>query len=56
MSLLEGTNLYGATQDRRKQWKAEYEVVKKTIEEDGMTWYGFLLELCKSADLTGNGI
>jgi hypothetical protein len=48
MSLLEGTNLYGATQDRRKQWQAEYQVVKKTIEEDGMTWYDrlFALEKC----------
>jgi hypothetical protein len=38
MGLLEGTNLHGATQDRRKQWKGEYETVKKVIDDEAMTW------------------
>lgn len=38
MTLLEGTNLDGATSDRRTQWQAEYEIVKKTIDDEGMTW------------------
>jgi hypothetical protein len=38
MTLLEGTNLHGATLDRRRQWEAEYEIVKSTITDEGMTW------------------
>ena len=38
MTLLEGTNLHGATQDRRKQWEVEYETVKSVIKDEGMTW------------------
>lgn len=38
MTLLEGTNLSGATQDRRKQWEVEYETVKSVIKDEGMTW------------------
>lgn len=38
MTLLEGTNLHGATSDRRKQWQEEYEIMKKTIDEEEISW------------------
>jgi hypothetical protein len=42
MALLAGTNLHGATLDRQKQWREEYDVVRSVIDDDGMTWYVLL--------------
>ena len=36
--LLRGTNLFGATEDRIREWKEESKVVRTTLKEDGLTW------------------
>lgn len=36
--LFRGTNLFGATEDRIREWKEESEVVRTALKEDGLTW------------------
>lgn len=38
LELLSGTNLYPAVVDRRREWEAEYEIVKRTLEESALEW------------------
>lgn len=40
--LLKGTNLYGAVEDRRAEWKAESAAVREVLQLEGLTWYVYL--------------
>jgi hypothetical protein len=42
LALLNGTNLLGAVQDRRKEWQAESAAVREVLAEEGLTWYVLL--------------
>lgn len=46
MGLLEGSNLYGATLDRRRQWTEEWQTVKAVIG-NGVTWSVPLPSRCR---------
>jgi hypothetical protein len=36
--LLRGTNLHGATEDRERDWRAESDVVRTILKQEGLTW------------------
>ena len=38
LELLKGTNLYGATEDRQKEWKAEWRQVRDLLSEVNTNW------------------
>ncbi|WWC86058.1 uncharacterized protein L201_000929 [Kwoniella dendrophila CBS 6074] len=42
LQLLKGSTLYGAVQARKEEWKAESDVVRKVLKEDGLTWERYL--------------
>ncbi|WWD17987.1 hypothetical protein CI109_102433 [Kwoniella shandongensis] len=42
LGLLSGSNLLGAVEDRKREWKAESEVVRSVLKQDGLTWDRYL--------------
>ncbi|WWC99479.1 hypothetical protein V866_006382 [Kwoniella sp. B9012] len=42
LELLKGSTLYGGVKARQEEWKAECEVVRKILKEDGLTWDRYL--------------
>ncbi|WVW82084.1 hypothetical protein I302_104089 [Kwoniella bestiolae CBS 10118] len=42
VELLKGSTLYGGVKARKEEWKAECEVVRKVLKEDGLTWERYL--------------
>ncbi|WRT63968.1 uncharacterized protein IL334_000895 [Kwoniella shivajii] len=43
LELLKGSTLHGAVEARKNEWKAECEVVRGAIREDGLTWDRYLV-------------
>ncbi|OCF32850.1 cytoplasmic protein [Kwoniella heveanensis BCC8398] len=42
LNLLQGSNLLGAVEYRKREWKAEQEAVWSVLKEDGLTWWRYL--------------
>ncbi|WVQ71041.1 hypothetical protein IAR50_000566 [Cryptococcus sp. DSM 104548] len=42
LNLLQGTNLLGAVQDRKKEWSAESQALRTVLKEEGLTWDRYL--------------
>ncbi|KAK8865828.1 hypothetical protein IAR55_000976 [Kwoniella newhampshirensis] len=42
LRLLSGSNLFGAVEDRRREWKAEADTVRAVLKEQGLTWDRYL--------------
>ncbi|WVR05731.1 hypothetical protein IAU60_002756 [Kwoniella sp. DSM 27419] len=42
LELLSGTNLLGAVEDRKREWKAESDVVRAVLGDEGLTWERYL--------------
>ncbi|WVF70755.1 hypothetical protein IAT40_005549 [Kwoniella sp. CBS 6097] len=42
LELLKGSNLLGAVEDRKREWKAESDAVRAVLKEDELTWDRYL--------------
>ncbi|WVQ97119.1 hypothetical protein IAU59_004229 [Kwoniella sp. CBS 9459] len=42
LELLNGSNLLGAVEDRKREWRAESDAVRTVLKEEGLTWDRYL--------------